>query len=312
MKVNLPIDRASAVEVDHVFCSIGRRPVLFNVNLNISRGSIAGILGPNGAGKTTLLSLVTGLRRFTEGSVTVLGESLPSCGRSLRRRIGIVFQETALYEELTVSENLIFSAALYGIEDQKKRIGETLELLGLRDLSGERVKTLSGGMRRRVSITRALLHKPDLLIIDEPTLGVDVEARHSIWQHLLTLKKEGVTVLISTNYLDEAQAVCDSVSVIRSGRVIVTESPARLIARAGSCLDIECGAGSMNKAVSILTGIEGVIRIDETPFGLSVFINNRVLPDDLILAVLKAVPINGFLIRPPDLAEVFRVLEGTV
>lgn len=218
-----------AVAFTDVTCHIGTRTVLEQVNLSIPRGSVAGILGANGAGKTTPLGAVSGLRPAFSGTVTVLGETQTGRELSLRRRMGVVFQETALHDELTTAENLEFAASLYDISDPKERISEVLDLLGLTDRARERVGRLSGGLRRRVTLAHALLHDSELLIIDEPTLGVDVEARHTLWAHLRLLRAGGTTVIVSTNYLDEALALCDTVSVLRGGRLLVTDTPAALV-----------------------------------------------------------------------------------
>jgi ABC-2 type transport system ATP-binding protein len=299
----------SAIQLDDVSCQLERRTVLSGVSLEIERGQIAGILGPNGAGKTTLLGLVIGLRRASSGSVTVMGERLPVRGGRLRRRIGVVLQETALYEELTTAENLRFAASLYAVRDAKRRIAEVLELLGLSDRSADLVRTLSGGLRRRVAIARALLHEPELLVIDEPTLGVDVEARHAIWSHLRVLRSMGTTILAATNYLDEAQALCDAVAVLRAGELIAYDTPDALVVRAGRVLDVECDATDGEAVAGAIEGIDGVLRIEQTPSGLSVFLNGQVVPDQVARKILAAAPIAGFRIRAADLAEVFRALE---
>ena len=167
---------APAVYLEDVSYRIGRHIILNGINFRIGKGCIHGILGPNGSGKTSILSIVLGLRRHTGGTVSV-----PE-----RARIGAVLQETSLYEELTAYENLLFSASLYGIKNEKKRISEVLEILGLGDRSGDIVRNLSGGMRRRITIARALLHKPELLVIDEPTLGVDEQAKAN---HMVVFEK---------------------------------------------------------------------------------------------------------------------------
>ena len=300
----------SAVHFEDVWCRIGRRTVLNGISLEIEQGNIAGILGPNGAGKSTLLSIIIGLRRPSHGNVTILGQRLPVQGVSLRQRIGVVLQETALYDELTTLENLQFSASLYNVSDPKWRIGKVLELLGLSDRASDVVKTLSGGMRRRVAIARSLLHNPELLVIDEPTLGVDVEARHTIWSYLRLLRSKGTTVIVATNYLDEALALCDTVSVLRKGELLVSESPDKLVSRAGCCLDIECKSDSVKAISSELTQTAGVLRIEKTSVGLSVFLAGDVVTDSVTRVVLETAPIKGFRLRAPDLAEVFRVLES--
>ena len=298
-----------ALSLEDVTCQIGRRTVLEGVTLEIKRGQIAGILGPNGAGKTTLLGLVTGLRRASSGNVVVLGERLPVAGGKLRRRIGVVLQETALYEELTTAENLRFAASLYDVRDAKRRIGEVLALIGLSDRADEVVSTLSGGLRRRVAIARSLLHDPELLVIDEPTLGVDVEARHAIWSHLRVLRAAGRTVLVATNYLDEAQALCDTVAVLRAGQLVAYETPDALVTRAGRVLDVECDIATGRIVAEGLAGVDGILRIDETPSGLSIFLGGDVVPDQIVRRVLAMASIGGFRIRAADLAEVFRALE---
>jgi len=306
------VSTTSAVCFEKVLYQIGRRTILNGVSLDIEQGSIAGILGPNGAGKTTLLSLIIGLRRPSQGRVTILGQRLPVQDVSLRRRIGVVLQETALYDELTTFENLHFAASLYNVSDAKWRIGKVLELFGLSERAGDIVKTLSGGLRRRIAIARSLLHNPELLVIDEPTLGVDVEARHTIWLYLRLLRSKGTTVIVATNYLDEALALCDTVSVLRKGELLVSESPAELVSRAGCCLDIECKSQAIEAISVALNQVAGVLRFDKTATGLSVFLAGNIVPDRITRIVLETASIEGFRVRAPDLAEVFRALDDIV
>jgi ABC-2 type transport system ATP-binding protein len=186
---------SAAVYLKQVSYQIGKRRILDQISLTMKQGTITGLLGPNGAGKTTLLSLILGLRHPSAGTITVFHEQLSRRSGDLRRRMGVVFQETALYDELTTFENLQFAASLYQISHPQRRIKEVLELLTLFDRAQDRVGTLSGGLKRRVAIARALLHAPDLLVIDEPTLGVDVETRHAIWSHLRFLKSTGTSIM---------------------------------------------------------------------------------------------------------------------
>ena len=275
----------------------------------MKQGEITGILGPNGAGKTTMLNAIVGLRTPTTGSVVVLGQRVSARDPEFYRRIGVVLQETALYDELTTFENLRFAASLYGIADPRARIAEVLRLLDLSERTEERVGRLSGGMRRRIIIARALLHSPDLLIIDEPTLGVDVEARHTLWSHLRLLRSLGTTVVVSTNYLDEAIALCDTVAVLRAGKVIISDTPQALVARAGSCLDIECARSAVKALERALMGTDGVLRTHPTSTGLSVFLRGDALPDPILRTALQTTTIWGFRLRGADLAEVFHALE---
>lgn len=298
-----------AVNFENVSYAIGKRSILDQITLAIKKNSITGILGPNGAGKSTLLSLVIGLHKTRNGTITVLGEKLPIKGEGLRKRIGVVLQETALYNELTVFENLRFAAALYDVKNEKERITEVIKLLGLQERANEFVKILSGGLRRRATIARALIHQPELLVIDEPTLGVDAETRHAIWEHLRFLKSTGTTILVATNYLDEAQAICDTVAVLQTGTLITTKTPEQLIMQTGSCLDIDCDVQAKETIIKLLADSTIIKRIEPTASGISLFLEGNALPDDLLRTVLQTTAITGFRVRPPDLAEVFHTLK---
>jgi ABC-2 type transport system ATP-binding protein len=300
---------SAAVYFKQVSYQIGKRLILDQLSLTMKQGDITGILGPNGAGKTTLLNLILGLRHPTAGTITIFQEKLSEQGSKLRRRIGVVFQETALYNDLTTFENLRFAASFYQVPHPQRRIEEVLELLALTERAQDRVRTLSGGLQRRVAIARALLHSPDLLLIDEPTLGVDVEARHAIWSHLRFLKSTGTTIVVSTNYLDEALALCDMVAVLRSGKLLTYETPATLVARAGSCLDIECDSEAKEMVTQALSGMDGILRVHQTPAGLTIFLTGHTVPEEVMRRIFPIAAITGFRIRGADLAEVFRALD---
>lgn len=298
----------TAVTFQNVSCIISGNKILDDISLTIPQGQITGILGPNGAGKTTLLSLINGLRSHTSGKIMLLDKTLPAKDLSIRQKIGVVLQETALYEELTTFENLRFSASLYGIENATARIIEVLELLHLSDRSDQVVRDLSGGLRRRIAIARAFLHDPELLLIDEPTLGVDVEARHAIWEYLRLLRSKGRTIIVATNYLDEAQALCDTVAVLRQGKLITCESPKILFARAGYCLDIVCSGSDCAKLQSVLKEKDGILRVDKTATGASVFLRSDSVQEKIMGIIMKNIKIESFQMRAPDLAEVFKTL----
>jgi len=299
----------AAVRLDALACRAGARTLLDNVTLDIRRGEVTGILGANGAGKSTLLSLIVGLRPMASGRVEVLGEPMRTGSSRLRRRVGVVLQETALYDELTAFENLRFAAALHGVVDPARRIGEVLALLGLSGRAGDVVGTLSGGMRRRVSIARALLHGPELLVVDEPTLGVDVDARHAIWSHLRLLRARGVTIIVATNYLDEALALCDMVAVLRDGRLVAHETPVELVARAGRCIDVDCRPHEVVLVGEAVAGMHGVVRVDPTPSGAAVLLHGNAAADEVVRTVLARAPVGGLRLRAADLSEVFAALS---
>jgi ABC-2 type transport system ATP-binding protein len=300
---------APVVRLAGVSCRRGRRLALQQVSLEVQPARVTGVLGPNGAGKSTLLGVVAGLYRPSEGTAWVLGERLPARGAGLRRRIGVVLQETALYEELTVTENLRLTASLYSLARPAQRITEVLELLDLADRAGDLVSSLSGGLRRRVTLARALLHRPELLIIDEPTLGIDAEARHAIWEHIRLLRARGTTVMVASNYLDEVQALCDTAAVLYEGRLVAYETPESLVSQAGQCLDLDCAADSVAEITGLVLDLPGVSRAEISPSGLTAFLRGDADPDAIVRGVLQQAHISGFRVRAADLAEVFRALD---
>ena len=176
--------------------------------------------------------------------------------------MGFVLQENALCEELTLFENLKFSASLYNVQNSQKRILEVLEILGLSDRRDQVVSTLSGGLKRRTAIARAFLHDPELFIIDEPTLGVDVDTRHAVWAYLRLLRSRNKTVIVATNYLDEALALCDRVAVLGEGTVLAIAEPRELVRSTGSCIDVECDEQTAKRIASGVQNPQQVIRAD--------------------------------------------------
>jgi ABC-2 type transport system ATP-binding protein len=219
-----------AVEISNLSHSYGERPALHNVSLFIEPGRLFGLLGPNGGGKTTLFRILSTLLRPSSGTASVFGYDTASQPNEIRQRLGVIFQHTALDNELTVLENLNFHGALYGLSGAKlrERIGELLRSFDLEERAQDRVKTLSGGLQRRADLIRALLHRPPLLLLDEPTTGLDPAARHAFWQLLSGIRRaEGTTMLMATHLMDEAEA-CDMVGIIDQGRIVATGAPAAL------------------------------------------------------------------------------------
>lgn len=296
------------MEVAGLHCRFGSVRAIDDLTFSVETGSVVGILGPNGAGKTTLIDAICGLIRPSSGTVRVLGEDMASAGAKLRARIGVLPQETALYDEVTARQNLEFTAALYGVPHSRQRIAEVLTLVGLAHRAKDVVRGFSGGMQRRLAIARALLHNPPLLILDEPTVGVDVEARHQIWAHVRSLKAAGRTVVLATNYLDEAEALCDRVAILRAGKLLVEDTPAALTARTGRCLELETGEEQAARIRQALEAQPGVLRVEIADFGLSIYLSINVNPEDIVHEARGVCPLAGFRTRSPDLAEVFRAL----
>lgn len=207
----------------------GKRMVLNNVNLNIEKGQIYGLIGPSGAGKTTLVKIIVGMEKADTGEVHVLDTKVPDLG--LLQNIGYMSQSDALYGELTGKENLSFFASLFLLNkaEQKERIAYAAGLVNLTDELNKKVSAYSGGMKRRLSLATALIQNPGVLILDEPTVGIDPELRFSIWNELRRLKnEEGKTILVTTHVMDEA-AKCDVLAMVREGRILANGSPKELL-----------------------------------------------------------------------------------
>ena len=298
----------NVIQFQNVHYRISGKDILKGITLDVRQGEIMGLLGKNGAGKTTLLSLISGLRRQTLGEVTVHGEKMPANSTEFRRRMGFVLQENALYEELTVFENLKFSASLYDVQDSRKKIHEALEILGLSDRRNQVVSTLSGGLKRRTAIARSFLHDPELFIIDEPTLGVDADTRHALWAYLRLLRSRSKTVIVATNYLDEALALCDRVAVLGEGVMLAIAEPRELLRQTGSCIDVECDEQTAKKIASGVQNIQQITRTDITLSGISLFLAKGANPDETLREFTKYGSIEGFCFRAPDLSEVFKSL----
>ncbi|NMH73774.1 heme ABC exporter ATP-binding protein CcmA [Bacillus sp. RO2] len=213
--------------VSHLSISFGSQEVLKDIDLTINKGEIFGFLGPSGAGKTTLVKAIAGLQPINKGEVEVLARKMPTL--SLSEKIGYMAQSDALYQDLTAQENLQFFSSLYKLNrsDRKKRIGEVMELVNLSEHLHKPVQQFSGGMKRRLSLAISLLHNPEILILDEPTVGIDPLLRKSIWQELKALSQAGTTVLVTTHVMDEAQR-CDRLAMIREGNLLAVGSTEEL------------------------------------------------------------------------------------
>jgi ABC-2 type transport system ATP-binding protein len=216
--------------------SYGERPAIDGVSLRIERGEIFGLLGPNGAGKTTTISCIAGLRRPSRGSMSFDGRAYaPASDDSHRARIGIVPQDLAIYGELSARENLEFFGRLHGLEGGAlaAAVGRALQLAGLAERAGDRVDSFSGGMKRRLNLAAGDLHAPDLLLLDEPTAGVDPQSRNHLFDALDQLRRSGRTLLLTTHYMEEAERMCDRIAILDVGRVIAAGTQAEIAQSAG-------------------------------------------------------------------------------
>ncbi|MCS7257141.1 MAG: ATP-binding cassette domain-containing protein [Thermomicrobium sp.] len=299
----------AAIEVRGLVKRYGEILAVAGVDFTVERGEFFGFLGPNGAGKTTTISILCTLTRPTEGTARVAGHDVVREPHRVRQKIGIIFQDPSLDTQLTAWENLALHARVYGVPGSvwRPRAEELLRLVELWERRHSLVRTFSGGMKRRLELVRGLLHNPEVLVLDEPTIGLDPQTRRQIWSHLLTLRREtGVTLFLTTHYLEEAEQ-CDRVAIIDHGRIIALDTPAALKARVA-------------KDIVVLTTAENQRAADELRqrFGLEPMLVDGTLRieaergDELIPRLVRelTVPIQSASLRRPSLDDVFLALTG--
>ncbi len=244
-KVLLVTTKTVSVEVLSLAKSYGQRQAVADISFSIAPGEIFGFLGPNGAGKSTTIGMIAGLIAPDHGTVRICGFDIVADRRSAKRRLGLVPQDLALYETLSAEDNLQFWGQMYGLGGValRKRIGEVLEFVGLSGREKEQVAQYSGGMKRRLNLAAALLHEPEVLLLDEPTVGVDPQSRNHLFEGIAHLKAQGMAILYTSHYLEEAERLCDHVAIVESGRVIALGTPQSLKAKGGGSLRLEVLSG---------------------------------------------------------------------
>ncbi len=217
------------------------RPAIQDLSLQIPTGSVFGLLGPNGAGKSTLVMMLCGLMNPGAGTIQVLGMNTRENGAAIRKRIGVATQEIALFPTLTATENLQYFGQMYGLRTSviNRKITDYLEVFGLADKAHKRVHTFSGGMKRRLNLVAALLHDPTLLILDEPTAGVDVQSRNILLEFLMTLRAKNSTIIYSSHFLEEAEKICTRMAIIDEGKLVTEGSVTEMIAANADCTTLE-------------------------------------------------------------------------
>lgn len=271
---------------------------LGGVSFTVEQGEIFGLLGPNGAGKTTLISILAGLTRATRGQVSVLGHDVVSDYAQARRLLGVVPQELVFDPFFSLREALRIQSGYFGIQNNHEWIDDLLNSLGLADKANANMRQLSGGMKRRVMVAQALVHKPRVIVLDEPTAGVDVELRQTLWQFVSRLNREGSTVLLTTHYLEEAEALCGRIAMIKRGQVLALEKTSVLLSRASSNVlrfktDAQLPAGLAAKAR--VTG-----RVVQLPA------HNALEVEQILAAVRESgAVVEDIEIRKADLEDVF-------
>jgi ABC-2 type transport system ATP-binding protein len=304
-----------AIEVKNLRKAFGEIHAVAGVNFEVKKGEIFSLLGPNGAGKTTTLSMLSCLLHPDEGDAVVLGHSIRKDAMGVKSVLGVVPQEIALYEDLSARENMIFWGKMYGLRGStlKTRVDEVLEVIGLTDRARHRVGKYSGGMKRRVNIGVALLHKPRVIYMDEPTVGIDPQSRRSILDSVVALKDQGMTVLYTTHYMEEAQELSDHIAIMDHGKIIASGTNAELIHIVGEMhritLTINTESAQVIEAWKATQGVKQVNAEDGT-LTLLADDSNRVLPRLFETASVKNVRITSVAVQEPNLEAVFLHLTG--
>lgn len=230
-ELEVSIDKLPAISLRGVSKRYGELQALDNVSFDIQKGEFFGLLGPNGAGKSTLISAIAGLLKLNGGNIAILGSDVERDYRQARMNLGVVPQEIVIDPFFTVRETLQFQSGYFGLRNNDQWIDELLDQLGLSDKADSNMRKLSGGMKRRVLIAQALVHKPEVLVLDEPTAGVDVELRQSMWRFVRRLHKDGHTIVLTTHYLEEAEELCDRIAIINKGKLLALETKEDLLSR---------------------------------------------------------------------------------
>lgn len=295
--------------------SFGDLQAVKGVSLYIAQGETYGLLGPNGAGKTTTILMIAGLLEADGGEVRVGGDVITPKAVGPKARMGLVPQELAIYPDLTAAENLAFFGRLYGMrgDDLKARVGRVLEVVGLTDRANDPTNEFSGGMKRRLNIGIGLLHSPDLLILDEPTVGVDPQSRNAILEAVEELSSAGMAVLYTTHYMEEAERLCDRVGIIDQGEIKAEGTRRELVQLVGQKDRVSIdGNGPMAEAVRVLANSEGVSEASADDHRISLLVEDAGARLAALLSAVSSVglSVTGVEIEEPNLEAVFLHLTG--
>ena len=306
----MPTDDASLVEARNLTKRFGDFTAVSNIDFEVRRGEAFGLLGPNGAGKTSTMRMIGCVSPPTEGSLTIFGLDPQRDGPDIRARLGVVPQEDTLDLELTVLENMIVYGRYFNLPRSllKERAAELLQFVHLEDRVKSKVDPLSGGMKRRLTIARALINEPELLLLDEPTTGLDPQARHVLWDRLWRLRSQGVTLILTTHYMDEAEQLCDRLVVMDDARIVAEGSPTQLIRQHSTreVLELRFPPGTGHEHIPMLQGIGE--RIEELPDRLLIYTDDG---DGALGEVHRreVTPVAS-IVRRSTLEDVFLALTG--
>lgn len=305
----------NAIEVNNLKKSFGDLQAVQGASFAAEAGEVLSLLGPNGAGKSTTISMLSGLLAPTGGDACIMGHSILREPEAAKKSLGVVPQDIALYPDLSARENLVFWGKMYGLRGAqlKKRVDEVLQVIGLADRQKDHVGKFSGGMKRRVNIGAALLHKPDVVIMDEPTVGIDPQSRRHILDNVKELNQNGMTVLYTTHYMEEAAELSHHIAIMDQGKVIAYGSHDELIRMVGEQTRIDVTLNTeAEKILGAWRATEGVVKIDALDGKVTALVDdsNRVLPRLFETASKHGVRITSVDIQEPNLETVFLHLTG--
>ncbi len=296
-----------AIEVEQVHKRFGALHALGSVDLEINTGEFFALLGPNGAGKTTLINIIAGLTLASSGNVKVMGHDVVAGYREARRMLGVVPQELVFDPFFTVRETLVFQSGYYGLKNNSAWIDEIIHHLDLTGKADTNMRSLSGGMKRRVLVAQALVHKPPVIVLDEPTAGVDVEMRQALWRFIKQLNRSGHTIVLTTHYLEEAEALCSRVAMLKNGNIVVLDSIRNLISSiSGYRIRLRLSPDTLPAALAPLLSSR-----EEGYFILAIKEYSQL---EIVMAALRVAQaqVLDLQVLQPDLEEVFVKITGNV
>jgi len=308
----------AVIEVKNLVKKYNNFTAVDNVSFNVYRGEIFSLLGPNGAGKTTTINILTTLIPPTSGEAYIAGIDVVKNPKEVRHKIGITFQEMVLDRDLTVWETLEFHGWLYGIpkSERRKKIEELLEIVGLSEKRNALIKTLSGGMKRKLEIIRGLMNNPEVLFLDEPTLGLDPQSRMIIWDQIRRINKEGVTVFMTTHYMDEAERLSDKVAIMDQGKIAALDTPENLKNKLGRdvvYLKLDTHLREHARHLILQTINHGIKEIKDIEDGITVTLQgdvSEIVPKLFKVLNAAGITIHSFNLKRPVLDDVFIYYTG--
>nr|WP_214288124.1 linearmycin resistance ATP-binding protein LnrL [Bacillus subtilis] len=305
------------MQAENIKKAYGKKTIVKGISFSLKKGESFGLLGPNGAGKSTTISMISGLVPHDSGNITVGGYVIGKETAKAKQKIGIVPQEIALYPTLTAHENLMFWGKMYGLThgEAKKRSAEVLEYVGLTERAKDKIETFSGGMKRRINIGAALMHKPELLIMDEPTVGIDPQSRNHILETVKQLNETGMTVIYTSHYMEEVEFLCDRIGIIDQGEMIAIGTKTDLCSRLGGDTIIQLTVSGINEA--FLVAIRSLAHVNdvtvhelELKIDISAAHHEKVVTSLLAEAAAHHISLLSLQVQEPNLERLFLNLTG--